>query len=120
MSHKPVPVLLAHMLDAAREARAFVCGKSREDLDGERQLQHSLIRCIQVIGEAASRVDPVFRADHPEMPWIDMIGMRNRLVHAYFDIELDMVWRTSVEELPELIALLERLMKEQTDDLPSG
>ena len=118
MSRKPVPVLLEHMLEAAREAQAFVCGKQREDLDGERQLQHSLIRCIQVIGEAASRVDPVFKVDHPEVPWMDMIGMRNRLVHAYFDVELDIVWRTSVEELPELIEVLERLMIEQADGFP--
>ncbi len=112
MSHKPVPVLLEHMLDAAREAREFVRGKSREHLNMERQLQHSLVRCIQVMGEAASRVDPVFRTGHPEVPWMDMIGMRNRLVHAYFDIELDIVWRTSVEELPELIDILERLISE--------
>ena len=110
MSHRSVQVLLRHMLDAAREAHDFVQGKTREDLQAERQLQHSLIRCIEIVGEAASRIDQDFQDTNPEIPWADIIAMRNRLIHAYFDVELDVVWSTSKDELPELIQKLERLL----------
>lgn len=98
------------MLDAAQEADEFAAGKSRRDLDDDRQLQHSLIRCIEIIGEAAARIDVEFRSKNPEIPWADIIGMRNRLIHAYFDIELDIVWRTCTDELPALIEQIETLL----------
>lgn len=89
------------MLDAVREACYFVRGKSRQELDGDRQL--SLIHCIENIGEAASCIDPDFREAQPETPWIDIIGMRIRLNHAYCDLGLGLVWSTSKDDLPELI-----------------
>ena len=110
MSHDPTWVLLRHMLHSSREAHEFVRGKTRKELDVERQLQHSLIRCIEIIGEAASRIDPDFRKAHPDIPWGDIIAMRNRLIHAYFDVELDFVWTTSKDELPELIRQIEELL----------
>lgn len=110
MTHRSIQVLLRHMLDAAREAHGYVRDKRREDLDGERQLQHSLIRCIEVVGEAASRIDPDFRSAHPEIPWVGIIAMRNRVIHAYFDIDLDVVWTTSRDELPKLIEQIELLL----------
>lgn len=112
MSRRTVQVLLQHILDAAREAHEFVSGKSREDLDGERQLQHSLVRCIEIIGEAASRIDSDFRGEHPEIPWSDIVAMRNRLIHAYFDVDLDIVWSTSKDELPNLVQQIERLLND--------
>ena len=85
---------LRHMLEAAREAMGYLAGLRREDLDHNRQLQHSLVRCIEIIGEAASRLTPELRQAHSDVPWQDMIGMRNRLIHAYFDVDLDLVWQT--------------------------
>ena len=82
------------MLEAAREAMGYLAGLRREDLDHNRQLQHSLVRCIEIIGEAASRLTPELRQAHSDIPWQDMIGMRNRLIHAYFDVDLDLVWQT--------------------------
>lgn len=110
MSRESVVILLRHMLDAAREAHEFVRDKSREALDGDRQLQLSLIRCIEIVGEAASRLDADFRNEHPRIPWGDIIAMRNRLAHAYFDVDLDIVWSTSKEELPELILQIESML----------
>ena len=110
MSHRSPQILLRHMLDAAREASLFVQDKSRKDLDGDRQLQHSLIRCIEIVGEAASRIDFDFREAHPQIPWIDIVAMRNRLIHAYFDVDLDIVWSTSKNELPALIRQIEKLL----------
>jgi uncharacterized protein with HEPN domain len=66
---------------------------------------------LEIVGEAAARVSPEFRESHPEFEWADMIGMRNRLIHVYFDINLNIVWRTVSEELPRLIAQIEPILK---------
>lgn len=100
---------LQHMIDAAREAVEFVQGVSRPALDRNRQLQHSLVRCIEIIGEAASRLSPAFREEHANIPWLDVVGMRNRLIHAYFDVDMDVIWRTSTQELPALLVKLEQI-----------
>ena len=98
---------LRHMLDAAREAVSFARGRTRGDLDTDRQLVLSLVKDIEIVGEAATRVSEPARRRLPEMPWERIVGMRNRLVHAYFDVNLDIVWKTVREDLPALIALLE-------------
>ena len=100
-------IRLQHMRDAAIEAIAFANGRSREDLNADRMLSLALVREIEVIGEAASRVSTFTREEVPQMPWADVIGMRNRLVHAYFDIDLDVVWATVVEDLPILLGVLD-------------
>ena len=101
-------IRLRHMLDAAREAVSFARGRTRGDLDADRQLVLSLVKDIEIVGEAATRVSEPARRRLPEMPWERIVGMRNRLVHAYFDVNLDIVWKTISEDLPELIVLLER------------
>ncbi len=103
---------LRHMLDAAREASLFIQGKTRESLNTERMLALSLVRLLEIIGEAASRVSKEKQAQVPEIPWRQIIGMRNRLTHAYFDISLDFVWQTVTEDLVPLMAELERILSE--------
>lgn len=103
---------LRHMLDAAREASLFIHGKTRDSLRSERMLALSLVRLLEIIGEAASRVSNKRQAQSPEIPWRQVVGMRNRLTHAYFDIDLDLVWQTVTEDLVPLIVELERLLGE--------
>jgi len=98
------------MLEAAREAVGYVQGLSRENFDSQRPLQHSVVRCIEVIGEAASRLSPQLREANPDIPWQDVIEMRNRLVHAYFDLDLDLIWVTASQELLDIIPRLEALL----------
>ena len=101
-------IRLQHMLDSAQEALSFAKGHSRADLDGNRMLALSLVKCIEIVGEAAARVGEETRQQVPQIPWQDIVGMRNRLIHAYFDIDLDRVWDTViVPDLPALIVLLE-------------
>jgi uncharacterized protein with HEPN domain len=108
--HKDDVIRLRHMLDATREALSFVAGKPRAELDVNRMLALSLVKSIEIIGEAASRVSPDCRAQCREVPWPDIIAMRNRLIHAYFDINLDIVWQTVTEELPPLVVELEKYL----------
>ena len=98
-----------HMLDAAREALSFVEGITRADLDADRKTALSLVKCIEIIGEAAARVSEDLREAHSEIPWAAIVGMRNRLIHGYFDIDLDRVWDTVTNNLPPLISDLERI-----------
>ena len=100
-------IRLLHMLDAAREAVAFARGRTRDDLDNDRQLVLALVKDVEIVGEAATQVTEPTRQGLPEIPWERIVGMRNRLVHAYFDINLDIVWKTVQGDLPELISLLE-------------
>lgn len=98
-----------HMLDAALEAVEFVRGRTRADLNGDRQLVLALVKDVEILGEAAYQVTPDTRDQTPGIPWDDMIGMRHRLVHAYFDIDLDILWKTAQDDLPRLIAELKRV-----------
>ena len=98
------------MLDAAREAVNFATGRTANDLARDRVLSLALVRCIEIIGEAASKISLDTRAGIEEIPWADVVGMRNRLIHAYFDIDYDRVYDTVTSDLPPLIANLERIL----------
>ena len=103
-------VRLQHMLDAATEALTFVQGKTRTDLDHDRMLVLSLIRELEIIGEAANKVSRETRLGNTAIPWQDITGMRNRLIHAYFDVDLDTLWITVTKDLPVLRAELEKIL----------
>jgi uncharacterized protein with HEPN domain len=100
-------IRLMHMLDAAREAVHFADGKTRDDLNGDRLLALGLMKCIEIIGEAAANISVECRETLPAIPWKSILGMRDRLVHAYFEIDLDVVWYTTTVSLPPLIHILE-------------
>lgn len=113
-------VRLRHMLEAAREAASFARGRVRSDLETDRQLVLALVKDIEILGEAAAQVGEGTRTRTPSIPWQKIIAMRNRLVHAYFSINLDIVWQTVQKDLPPLIKILEKSMCIQDSDEPSG
>lgn len=97
---------LQHMLDAAEQAQTFMQGKRREDLDTDPMLLLAVIKAIEIVGEAAGKVTKARQTEIPQIPWPQIISMRNRLTHAYFDINTEVVWKTVTEDLPPLIQLL--------------
>ncbi len=99
-------VRLRHILDAAQEAIDFARGRARTDLDTDRQLVLALVKEMEIIGEASYQLTVEARERLPTIPWDDIIGMRHRLVHAYFDINLDILWRTVCDDLPALVSAL--------------
>ena len=99
---------IRHMVDAAREALTFASGRTRADLDVNRMLMRALVKDIEIVGEAASKLSGATRSLLPEVPWEDIVTMRHRLIHTYFDVNLDIVWTTVQSDLPELISLLQR------------
>ena len=102
-------VRLRHMLDAAREIRSFIKGRSEDDLKRDRILTLALVKEIEIIGEAASKVSQEAREQIPDIEWRDVIGMRNRLIHVYFEIDEDILWDTILYDIPELIEKLDKL-----------
>lgn len=106
MLHKDDRIRLQHMLDAARQAQTFIAHRQPQDLTQDTMLAFALVRAIEVIGEAAGKVSPAGRAAVPALPWAAIIGMRNRLIHAYFEIDEARVWATVTEDLPPLITQL--------------
>lgn len=101
---------LHHMLDAARKAGQFAQGRTRADLDADEMFALALVRLLEVIGEAANAVTDDIRKRAPQIPWQEIAGTRNRLVHGYFDVDLDIVWEIVTRDLPPLIADLERFV----------
>ncbi len=100
-----------HMLDAAKEVLFFTSGKSRRDLDMNRMLVLALVKDIEIIGEAAGKVSTETRDEYKGIPWMDIIDMRNHLIHVYFDIDLDILWDTVINDLPPLIAEIEKIIQ---------
>ncbi|MGD1908791.1 MAG: DUF86 domain-containing protein [Leptolyngbyaceae cyanobacterium] len=101
---------LKHMRDAAQEAISFMAGQSKEDLETNRQLLLAVVKDIEIIGEAASQLSETCRRQENHLPWRDIIGMRNRLVHAYFEVDVDVVWAVVASDLPALLPELEKLI----------
>lgn len=93
-------IRVRHMLAAAQEAVGFAAGRQRAQLDHDRMLVLAVVKALEIIGEAASKISPAAREATPNVPWQAIIGMRNRLIHGYFDINLDIVWTTVTDELP--------------------
>lgn len=101
------------MIEAAETAVGFVSGRARGDLDADRMLVFSLVRAIEIIGEAASRISRWTREAAPDIPWSPLVSMRNRLIHAYFDVDHEVVWKTATEELPQLLPRLRALVSDR-------
>ena len=98
---------LFDILTSARTIRTYVAGLTREDFRLNMQLQDAVIRHFEIIGEAAGRVSSSFQDANPQIQWTDMKGMRNRLIHHYDDVDIDIVWETIVRDIPSLIEFLE-------------
>ena len=103
---------LRHMRDAAQKIIAFTADRDRASLERNELLQLSLVRLIEIIGEAAARISPEIKQRHPEVPWAAIVGMRNRLIHAYFDIDLDVVWNTATVAIPQLLEQIKTILAE--------
>jgi len=109
MSGNRLPDYLAHMRQAAADACSFVDGLAKDDFLRDKRTQQAVIMSLVIIGEAATKTmddHPAFTQAHPDVPWRNMRGMRNRIAHGYFDINLDVVWETVRTALPELLKQL--------------
>ena len=110
MSERREDIPLLHMLDHTREAMVLAQGRTRADLESDRLLELALVRLLEIVGEAAKRVPQGVRALHPDIPWSQIVALRNRLIHGYDAVDLDILWQIVVLDLPPLATALERIL----------
>jgi uncharacterized protein with HEPN domain len=109
---------VGHILLAAKDIKTYVSGSDFDVFSRNTLLQDGIIRKLEIIGEASKRLTPEFRDALPDIPWKDVIGMRNKLVHDYFGVNLEAVWETATVEVPELRGALEIIQVEESSDQP--
>ena len=112
MPHRRDSVFIAQMVEAAEAALEFSDGHTAESFASDRLVGYAVVRDIQLIGQAARSVSAELQAAHAEIPWREMIGMRNVVVHDYADVDLALVWKTVREDLPGLIERLNAILEE--------
>jgi len=100
------------MRDHAREALDLTAGRGRADLDADRVLQLAVTRLLEIVGEAANRVPAEFRSAHASIPWTAIVGLRNRLIHGYDQVDPDVLWTILSTDLPALVRELNSLLDE--------
>lgn len=110
MSRREDWVRLRHMLDGVQQALEFVSNRSRGDLDNDPMLLLALTRAVEIVGEAAHHVSEEGRRKYPTLPWAEMVGMRNRIIHAYFEVDSDVLWETVTDDFPQLRSELESIL----------
>jgi uncharacterized protein with HEPN domain len=99
-------VRVRHLVEAASKAVSYAAGRSRADLDNDELLRLALTKLVEIVGEAAKNISDDLRKSRPEVPWSAASRMRDRLIHHYFDINLDVLWSTVTDDLPQLLAIL--------------
>ena len=102
-------IRLQHMVDFAGRAISFTAGLTQEEFNRDEVLQYACIHLLEMIGEAANEITDKTRGQYPDIPWLKMINMRNRLIHGYIDVNMDIVWLTIRDDLPPLIDQMRRI-----------
>jgi uncharacterized protein with HEPN domain len=102
MSDRPLPALVADILEAIAKIERYTVGHSEESFSADEKSVDAVVRNVEIIGEAANRLPSQFKTDTPQIPWKKIVGMRHRVVHDYFGIDLQIIWRIVQVEIPEL------------------
>lgn len=101
---------LHHIVEAAENVLNFIRGVTEEDFVNNYEKQAAVIRQFEIIGEAANRLTPDFKDLHPEIDWSKVIGMRHKMIHDYFDVDIKIVWTTSCDDIPALKTAVEHIL----------
>ncbi len=115
MSRRDDTTLLRDMIEAAHSAVSAIKGSKQAALASDHVRALGLTKCLEIVGEAAGQLSADLRERYPAIPWDQMIGMRNRLVHAYFEIDYEQVWNALTEDLPPLIEQLQRILADESE-----
>lgn len=108
MSDREILLLLEDMMDAAQKILSYTSGMNFDDFTNDDKTIDAVVRNFEIIGEASNRVPDNFKSDHPEIEWRRMTGLRNRIIHEYFGINYETVWKIKEENIPELVELIQQ------------
>jgi uncharacterized protein with HEPN domain len=111
--HDKDKIRLKHISDEAKEALKYTKNITFQEFVKDGKTVRAVVRSLEIIGEAASKISVEFRQEHSEVPWQEIIAMRNRLIHVYFDVDYNIIWKTIKENLPALIEQLSRILKNE-------
>ena len=103
-------VRLQHMLDAARKVQQFTRNSTRKDLDTDEKLSLAIVRLLEICGEAAKAVSLPIKDANPQVPWSQIGRTRDRLIHGYFNVDMDIVWQIVVADIPPLINKVQKIL----------
>jgi uncharacterized protein with HEPN domain len=106
--------LLGDIKEALRRARSYTEGQSYEQFLDDTKTQDAVIRSLEILGEATKKLSPAFRESHPEIPWKGMAGVRDKLIHDYFGVNIDIVWQIVRDQLPELADQVEAALEDES------
>ncbi|QTA91362.1 HepT-like ribonuclease domain-containing protein [Desulfonema magnum] len=109
MSEKTDRDFLEHIREAAERASSYTEKMNSEEFLRDTKTQDAVIRNIEIIGEATKNLSDDLRDRHPEIPWKGLAGMRDRLIHQYFGVNLDVVWSVAKDELPEILLHIKKM-----------
>ena len=113
MSRHEDGVTLRQMLDHIEEAVALAKGRTRADIEADRIFFLALLKLVEIVGEAATRISDPMQAAHPEIPWREIIGTRHRLIHGYDAVDYDILWDIATADFPPLARQIRALLSEQ-------
>lgn len=106
-------IWILHMIESAQCVQEFLAGKTYDDLQKNKQLSFAVVRALEIVGEAASQIAQELRDKYPQIPWRNIISMRNKLIHAYFDINYRIIWSAAKEDIPQLLQHLKDIKDEK-------
>lgn len=114
MSERTYLDFLADIRDNLVEAHAFVEGMTFASFSSDKRTWYAVVRALEIVGEATKRLPPELKDRYPDLPWRDMAGMRDKLIHDYFGVDLQVVWETAMEEAPALEAEIRSILAKET------
>lgn len=100
------------ILEMIENIKTFTEGISFEELENDKKTLYAVIRCLEVLGEAVKKIPNLIRDEYPEIPWLEISGMRDKLIHEYFGVDIETVWDTIKEDLPPLEKIVKRIIND--------
>jgi uncharacterized protein with HEPN domain len=107
--HKDDSIYIEHIFNCLERILLYIKNIQEESFSEDYKTQDAVIRQLEIIGEAAKKISDIFKDKYPDIPWKDLSGMRNKLIHDYIDVDISIVWKTASEDVPVLLKIFKEI-----------